>query len=393
MQSVISCGLGTLLLFAAGVKSPRWRTVAATIALSVFLAVALVTPIPSDRFVMGDGSSIVQDRNNFEDIVGRGGRIVRFSAHLAYQLLGRFDAALGSTADSPVEAYRMLSWLAGVVFAVTLWCLAATDQWSSRSVRYIALSLMAPATLMYFGYLEVGYLSLSAAAFPFIARDLIKGGELTAGLLVGAILFGLGAAMHGIGYLGIAALFVTVIVAEMPIRRRFVLATALSGIAVAAALIWVWYYLAVLGLDVIPGHAAGGFILRPLWQAHEAETRIVYPLFSIITARDVFFSGLIAGLPLVLVALFVRRQSGPEARLALAFSIPCAIAFLLFWPPQGIAIEMDMIVALFPAVFALLWVSSTSVRASIASAVLLAIGHAAFWWVVLHDQFVNLMLR
>jgi hypothetical protein len=130
-----------------------------------------------------------------------------------------------------------------------------------------------------------------------------------------------------------------------------------------------------------------------LWQAHEAETRIVYPLFSIITARDVFFSGLIAGLPLVLVTLFVRRQSVREARLALAFSIPCAIAFLLFWPPQGIAIEMDMIVALFPAAFALLWVSSTSVRASIASAVLLAIGHAAFWWVVLHDQFVNLMLR
>jgi len=221
----------------------------------------------------------------------------------------------------------------------------------------------------------------------------MKGDDLTAGLLVGAILYGLGAAMHGIGYLGIAALFIAVIAADIPIRRRFVLATALSGIAVAAALIWVWYYLAVLGLDVIPGHAAGGFILRPLWQAHEAETRIVYPLFSIITARDVFFSGLIAGLPLVLVTLFVRNQSVREARLALAFSIPCAAAFLLFWPPQGIAIEMDMIVALFPAVFALLWVSSTSVGASIASAVLLAIGHAAFWWVVLHDQFVNHMLR
>jgi len=246
---------------------------------------------------------------------------------------------------------------------------------------------------MYFGYLEVGYLSLSAAAFPFISRALMKGDDLTAGLLVGAILYGLGAAMHGIGYLGIAALFIAVIAIDIPIRRRFVLATALSGIAVAAALIWVWYYLAVLGLDVIPGHAAGGFILRPLWQAHEAETRIVYPLFSIITARDVFFSGLIAGLPLVLVTLAVRRQSVREARLALAFSLPCAAAFLLFWPPQGIAIEMDMIVALFPAVFALLWVSSTSVGASIASAVLLASGHAAFWWVVLHDQFVNRMLR
>ena len=343
---------------------------------------------------MGDGSSIVQDRANFDDIVARGAKVVRFSAHLAYRLLGRFDAALGSTADSPIEAYRMLSWLAGAIFAITLWVLAATDRWSSRSVRYIALALMAPATLMYFGYLEVGYLSLAAAAFPFIARDLIKGDELTAGLLFGAILYGLGAAMHGIGYLSIAALFCAVIATGgLPLPRRVVLAVALSGVAIAAALVWVWYYLAVLGLDVIPSHAAGGFIVRTLWRPREAEDRILYPLFSIITARDVFFSGLIAGLPLVLVTFLHRKQSPREARLALAFSIPCAIAFLLFWPPQGIAIEMDMIVALFPAVFALLWVSSTSVRASIASAALLVLGHAAFWWVVLHDQFVNHMLR
>ena len=392
MQSVIACALGALLLAAAGAKSSRWRGVAVTAALTAFLALALVAPIPSDRFVMGDGSSIVQDRNNFDDLVAHG-RVVRFSAHLAYRLLGQFDTALGSTATSPVEAYRMLSWLAGVVFAVSLWCLAATDDWSSRSVRYLALALMAPATLMYFGYLEVGYLSLSAAAFPFISRDLMRRDDLTAGLLVGAILYGLGAAMHGIGYLGIAALFIAVIADDIPIRRRVVLATALSGIAIAAALIWVWYYLAVLGLDVIPGHAAGGFILRPLWQAREAESRILYPLFSIITARDLLFSGVIAGLPLVLVTLLVRRQPARETRLALAFSIPCVIAFLLFWPPQGIAIEMDMIVALFPATFALLWVSSASVRASIASAALLVLGHATFWWVVLHDQFVNHMLR
>jgi len=392
VQSVISCALGALLFAAAGLKSLRSRSVAVTAVLIAFLALALVAPIARDRFVMGDGSSIVQDRTNFDDVVAHG-KVVRFSAHLAYWLLGRFDEALGSTADAPLEAYRMLSWLAGVIFAVSLWCLAAIDHWSSRSARYVALALMAPATLMYFGYLEVGYLSLSAAAFPFIARDLMKSDDLTVGLLSGAILFGLGAAMHGIGYLSIAALFVAVLAAEIPIRRRVVLAIALSGMAVAAALIWVWYYLAVLGFDVIPGHATGGFILRPLWQAREAESRVLYPLFSIITARDLFFSGVIAGLPLIAVTLWVGRQSAHEARLALAFSVPCAIAFLLFWPPQGIAIEMDMIVAMFPAAFALLWVSSRSVGASIASAALLVLGHAAFWWVVLHDQFVNLMLR
>jgi len=52
-----------------------------------------------------------------------------------------------------------------------------------------------------------------------------------------------------------------------------------------------------------------------------------------------------------------------------------------------------MIVALFPAVFALLWVAATSLRASIASAALLVLGHAVFWWVVLDDRFINRMLR
>jgi len=130
-----------------------------------------------------------------------------------------------------------------------------------------------------------------------------------------------------------------------------------------------------------------------LWRAREVETRILYPLLSVVTARDLLFSGLIAGLPLLIVTLLIRRESPREARLALAFAAPCAIAFVLFWPVQGIAIEMDMIVALFPAVFALLWVCSTSVRASVASAALLVLGHAAFWWVVLDDRFVNRMLR
>lgn len=100
-----------------------------TAALAAFLLLALVLPIPAHAFTMGDGSSIVQDRANFDDLV-RAQRVIRFSAHLAYRLLDRFDAALGSMPDTPTEAYRMLSWLAGVLAAVSLWCLAAKDQWS-----------------------------------------------------------------------------------------------------------------------------------------------------------------------------------------------------------------------------------------------------------------------
>jgi len=384
--------VGTLLLAAAGMRSAVWRAVSVTVALATFLVLALVAPIPARAFTMGDGSSIVQDRGNFDDLV-RAHRAVRFSAHLSYRLLDRFDALLGSTADTPIEAYRMLSWLGGVLVALSLWALSASDQWSPRSVRYIALSLFAPASLMYFGYLEVGYLSLSAAAFPFIARDLMRREDLTAGQLVGALLFGLGAAMHGVGYLSIAAIWFAIAVFDLPLGRRLVLATAVGAIAVGGALIWLWYYLSVLGYDVIPSHAVGGFIVRPLVHAREAETRMLYPLLSMVTTRDIFFSGLIAGLPLTLVVLFNWTRWRREARLALAFTVPCVIAFVLFWPVQGIAIEMDMIVALFPAVFALLWVCSQSLRASIVSAVLLSIGHATFWWVVFDDRFINGMLR
>jgi hypothetical protein len=392
VQSGICISLGGLLLVGAGLRSATWRAVSATVVLAAFLVLAFALPFPAHGFVMGDGSSVVQDRSNFDDLV-RHGKDIRFSAHLAYRLLDRIDASLGSTPASPTQAYRTLSWLAGAVFALSLWCLAATDRWSPQSVRYIALSLIAPATLMCFGYLEVGYLSLSAAAFPFVARDLVKGDGLTAGLLAGSILFGLGAAMHGVGYLSIAALFFAVVTFDIPIGRRLVLATALGCIALGAALIWLWYYLAVLGFDVVPGHAIGGFMARPLWEAREAESRILYPLLSMITARDLFLSGLVAGLPLTLVVLLNRKQWPREARLALAFTVPCLIFFVLFWPVQGIAIEMDMIVAAFPAIFALLWVCSQSVRASIASAALLGLGHATFWWVVLDDRFVNGMLR
>jgi hypothetical protein len=392
VQSIVCIALGVLLLAGAGVRAVRWRAAAATAAFAAFLLLAYLLPFPTRAFVMGDGSSVVQDRSNFDDLVRHEGEI-RFSAHLAYRLLDRIDAAFGSTPTSPVQSYRTLSWLAGAAFAFSVWCLVATDRWSPRSVRYAALSILAPATLMYFGYLEVGYLSLSAAAFPLVARDLLEGSELTAGLLAGSILYGLGAAMHGVGYLGIAALGSTIAASDIPVRRRLVLATALVAIALGAALIWLWYYIAVLGLDVVPGHAIGGVILRPLWAAREAETRTLYPLLSLITARDLLLSGLVAGVSLLFVVIPIRRQWSRESKLALAFTIPCLIFFVLFWPVQGIAIEMDMIVAAFPAIFPLLWICSRSVRASIASALLLALGHWTFWRVVLDDRFVNGMLR
>ena len=52
VQSLMSCTLGALLLAAAGVQSTKWRSVAVTVALTALLALALIAPLPSDRFVM-----------------------------------------------------------------------------------------------------------------------------------------------------------------------------------------------------------------------------------------------------------------------------------------------------------------------------------------------------
>jgi hypothetical protein len=392
VQSILTLALGGLLLVGALVRQPVSRAACVTVALTALLIFAFLLPIPIHSFTMGDGTNIVERRESFEELV-HAEREIRFSSHLAYLLLDRIDMALGSTPTSPLQSYRTLSWLAGAMFALSLVCLAGAEHWSPRAIRYIALAILAPATLMYFGYLEVGYLTLSAAAFPFVARDLHKGGDLTPGLLAGAIMYGLGAAMHGVGYLGIAGLCVAVLAADIPIGRRVLLATALGAIAVGAALIWLWYYIAVLGLSVIPYHAIGGAIWRPVWEAREAESRIIHPLWSTIVARDLFASGLVAGLSLLPVVLGISRQWSRESRVALAFSVPCLIFFVFFWPVQGIAIEMDMVVAAFPAIYPLLWVSSQSVRASLASAGLLALGHWTFWRVVSDERFINDMLR
>jgi hypothetical protein len=50
---------------------------------------------------------------------------------------------------------------------------------------------------------------------------------------------------------------------------------------------------------------------------------------------------------------------------------------------------MDLLVAAFPAVYALAWVCAHDARRTAVAAALLAAGHLAFWRVVLDSAFVN----
>ena len=73
----------------------------------------------------------------------------------------------------------------------------------------------------------------------------------------------------------------------------------------------------------------------------------------------------------------------------LAYVLPSLMYLCAFWPVQGLALEADLIVAAFPAVYALAWFASSSAPASGCAALLLAAGHAVLWRVVLGAFFRN----
>ncbi len=381
-QSVSCLTLGVALLFTARVASPRfraWLTLGFLAALTVaIIAVPITVPIE-----MGDFATFTQSRDVFEQYTGSE---IRFSSHLSFLLLRIIDRALGAGEHSPGQAFLVLSWLAGIGFAISAAALAALNRWSPRAIRYVALSVSAPATLMFFGYRELGYLSLSVVAFPLVARGLQKTeSDLSPALMVGAGLFGLGAALHGVGLIGIAGMVLAILVSDQSWRRKLKLASVALSLSLTAYLGWVLYYMIVLQEGVIPFHS-GDAIWRPLFTAGWALQRNVLPLLSYEGIRAVFLSGWVAGLPVLFVVVRGWRRAQTETRLALAFTLPSLLFFVFFWPDQGIGLEMDFLVAAFPAIYALLWLCSLSGKETAMASCMLAAGHWVFWSVVLDPR-------
>lgn len=291
---------------------------------------------------------------------------IRFEAHLSYVLLHCLYHFGGVAAGDP----RPLVWMshaAGALYLVELLLVCFVYRWAEDAIRYAALAIAAPATLMFFGYPELGYLSLSPLAFPL----LMKGG---AWFNVGAAVLGLRAALHGFGVIGLAgAAFVA---------RHLGPLTRVVAFGTASYLIWIFVYIVGINAGITAGHAEG-IIFRPLFSATIAERRELVPVLSARGLRDVMAGLVIAGAPIL---AFVR------SRPALLFAIPSVVFSILWWPVQGLAVESDLILAAFPAIFALLWVAARSFRTTLIALGFLVIAHIAFWWVVQNEGFVNLRM-
>ena len=380
-QSLLLFAVGLTLLWAAGAAKLGRRRLLGVAALLIVGGLAYLWPL-HQPLRMGDSETYVASRESFG--VYSGVRQIRFEAHLSHAILGRLDSAFGSTAETPRQALDWLMRGATAWFVLSAMAIGVVERWSPVVLRYLGLALLAPSTLLFFGYRELGHLSLNVAVFPLILRGLQSGGRR---LEVGSVLGGLGAALHGFGLLALAG--VGLVACAVPVRlvdrARLVLRLAVWG--TAAYLGWVAIYLIIFNLPLVPGHTES-IPLRP-WLIDAVSDRVNVAIFSRLGGRDIFFSAWAVGVPLLAVTATMWRERREETRAALLYAVPSVIFFVLFWPIQGLGWEMDLVFAAFPAGYALAWVCAHDARRAAVASLLLISAHMAFWRIVLSSDFIN----
>lgn len=395
VQSLIGLVVGFLLIAGAGAPTVRIRQ-----AYFLVAAVALATscwaaalPIRASQEVgtwMGDYDTYTTDREHFEEYFGYGGGYgaVRFHYHLGGFVLELIDRALGSTNTSFHTAFRLLPALMGVVALLEAVVVAVLAGWSAQSMRYVGLCIAAPLTLMFFGYRELGYMSLSIAAMPLYLMTLDRPGDSRNRTLIAgaASLQGLHAALHGLGLSGIASLMAMALASARGLRQAIAKAGPVFTWAFIAYATWLPIYLIVLGLPIVPGHASG-IVFRGAVESQVSDHRLVEPLLSLKGMRDIGAEALVVGLPVVLIGLKAAR--GESRRAVLAAAAVSGAVMLLLWPAQGIGQDIDIVLATFPAFFAGAWLCAARPRAAVAALCTLAIGHAVFWLIVRSEAFTN----
>lgn len=369
------------LLVGGSMADRRIVRVGAVWACLALLTAAALSLTLDPRIHMGDAEQYTASRAGFENVFAD--TTVGFEAHLSSRLLWWLERRLGDSATSPAAALALLARGATVWWVAMLLATAALERFSPSVLRYLALAVAAPASLMYFGYRELGYLSLTPAAFPLIVQG-IRGvrGRLEAG----SALAGLGAALHGFGVLSIGGILAAALAARTGGRERLWLVGRAAAFATSFYLAWTFVYVVALKLTIIPSDA-GELPWRPLLDTAIRGTYVSWAVLSIPGAVEILAACWMVGVPLALAAIAAGRQTN-ESRSTFAYAAPSLLFLVALWPIQGLAVEADLLVAAFPAVYALAWLAAQSPRATVLGLLLLASSHVVFWRVLFSDAFV-----
>ena len=366
---------GGVLLWAARTLGARARRNVTAAALLLVGAMAVAFPFSPSQVTMGGSSDHVRSRADFESWFG--GR-VRFEKHLSQTMLLQLYLQLDATEAAPERAVVAMSRGATVWFVLAALLIGFLERWSVVVIRYLGLVLLAPATLLYFGWREFGYLSLCVAVFPLLSRGMKAGGALA----------GLGAALHGAGLVSLVGACLMALGTDGQLRDRVERVVRVVAWGTAAYLGWMLVYVVVLNLRVEP--SAETFSSWRPWLIDEVrERRVSAAILSATGARDIVMSAWVAGAPLLVAALSLRGYAH-EVRAALWYILPSVLFLILRWPFEGVGGGIDLVFAGFPALYALAWVCAHDPRRTKIAAVLLISAHYAFWRMVLDDQFLPL---
>jgi hypothetical protein len=381
IQSIIALGLGALTVRAAALPRRRPRQLVIIAVLVGALAAFLTVPLPPLRFegsgYMADAADNINDRAKFEQRFPIAiGPTTGFHSYLGDLVMTRLERSYAASGNSTARAYATLSKLAGTLFLVELFVVAALHRYSRRVCRYVALAVASPLALLYFGYYELGYLSMSAAVVPLLAVRRGSDTRVTGSTLTAGLFQGFHTALHGFGLLGLGGGALSLAVAQAPPARRAVRTLAFASAGVAMYLGWVFIYVVGMGVSIVVENTVQGFGFRRLFEDVIIDKRIAYPLFSGAGLTEIGVISLLAGVPLLLLAWIKSPRSA--LFVSAAYALP-GLIFLVSWWPPGAPLNLDLLMAAFPGLFAACWLLASSHERAVAALVVMVVLHTLFW--------------
>jgi hypothetical protein len=376
-ESQVTLGIAAVLLGSSILTDRRLRAglvlTSLTTILVLMLRLSLHLSVP-----MGDYANFTEDRHHFKKYFVHA---VSFQYHLGGAMVRILDAAFGRTSHSPVQAFDALARIAAVLFVLGLGLFVVRERWSARALRYAALAIAVPTTLLFFGYHEFGHLpaALNVVAVPLALVGLEQRRRTV--VIVAGGLAGIGCALHGFGLvaLGFIVILVGAYLWQDDAARNALGRTLPAGVAAAGLLGWlIWLPIYLIGpsWSIDPGHSDVR-PLRPLLHAHYVAHahRIDKPILSGSVMGEIGWELAVTGAALTVLAVWFGRGQARQA--LLIATVPVLVFVIWFWPVQGIGNDSDFLGSAFPATYAAAWMIAANLRASIIAFLVLVAGNAA----------------
>ena len=382
IQSVALLVLAVAMLRVSRRRERRNRLLSAAGVLAAALLLMATLALPFEHVgqnFMGDGQDFAGHREKFEINIPLAGGTpeLHFKAHLGDALLAGFDRAYGRSGGSAARAYETVSRIGGLLYVLEIASVLVVLRGSRRACRFAALALGAPLAIGFFGYYELGYLAVSAAAFPLLVVGLRVGRARLIGTAAG--LQGLHAALHGFGLLGIAGGLAAIAAAGRSLTQRVSVAAGFGAVAAVAYLGWIAIYLAAWNVSVVPDPASSHVALRGWRAPFYFDRRLVHPLTSSNALSEIGVASLAVGVPVLVLAAVLSWRRLPAIAPAVAYASPGLLFLVAWWPSLGVSHDMDLLLGAFAGVIAAAWVCSRRLAHTVAALALLGAVHLAFW--------------